>query len=76
MGRGPAAGHGQVLEDHEASTGALAGRLERHRVGDDPDPLALACGDGVALGGCLSGVHGTMVRHRDHHFQFIGFYYQ
>ena len=46
-----AAGDGEVLEQQKTSARALAGRLERHRVADDPDALALACGDGVALGG-------------------------
>ena len=53
--RGPAAGRGEVLEEHEASAGALAGRLERHRVADDPDPFALARGEAwpVLLGVCV-----------------------
>ena len=51
MRRRPAAGRGQDLQEHEASVGALAGRLERHRVTHDPDPFALAGGDGVPCGG-------------------------
>jgi hypothetical protein len=48
--RGPAAGGGQALNHREASTGARSGRLERQRIGDEPDPLAFACGGGKAPG--------------------------
>jgi hypothetical protein len=75
--RGPTAGHGQVLEQQEASAGAVAGRLERHRVGDDPDPLALACGDRVTLvGDGVRWVHGSIIRWLVHQHHFIRYIHQ
>jgi hypothetical protein len=72
--RWPAAGGGEVLEQHEASAGALARRLEGHRVADDPDPLALARGDGVAaVGGCVSCGHGEIVLGPWHQHHFISY---
>jgi hypothetical protein len=57
--RGAASRAGQVLDERKMRAGRLAGGLEGHRVADDPDPLALAGGDGVArAGACVSGLHG------------------
>jgi hypothetical protein len=49
--RGSAARGSQVLEQHEASSGAFGGRLDRHRVANDPDAFALAPGDGMRRSG-------------------------
>ena len=51
--RRAASGAGEVLHEDELPVAALGGGLERHRVADDPDSLALAGGDGVARRRCL-----------------------
>jgi hypothetical protein len=73
MRRRAASRSGEVLEERERSPGALGSRLERHGVADDPDPLALACGSGVAgaFSGRSVGVHGAMVDAKTHHRYFI-----
>jgi hypothetical protein len=83
--RRAAAGHGQVLEEQEAPAGALSGRLERHRVTDDPEPFALARADrmppaGDCWGGghdCsflwCGGGHDVMLSAADHERHFICF---
>jgi len=70
--RRPSAGGGEVLDEHKASAGALTGGLEGHSVTDDPEALAFAGGDGVAVGGgCAGGVHGSIFPGEEHQCHFI-----